>query len=256
MPPRKPTPGTLHDLGVHQVPSLLARRVRVYVPSGRDPRLVRPTLYLFDGQNVLDDHGSYAGGWYAHSAVDRLTLGETTIAPFIVAIDHGGTERIDELGPFRMGDKGGKTDALLDWMVGTLMPSLHARFPTMRKGAVGAVVGGSSMGGLAALYAHLARPEAFGGALCLSPSFWFGGGEILRWAERRPHPSISRVYLDCGTREGGGRMVVLVERMAALLGARGYGPKQLMWRPDRRGAHAETHWRRRLPKALRFMFHV
>lgn len=256
MPPRKPAPGTLHDLGVHEVPGLSARRVRVYVPTGREPELVRPVLYLFDGQNVLGDEGSFAGGWHAHAAVDRLTLGETTIAPYLVAIDHGGTERIDELAPFRVGDKGGNTNALLDWMVATLIPSLHARFPSMREGAAGAAIGGSSMGGLAALYAHFARPEAFGGALCLSPSFWFGGGEILRWVEKQPHPSISRVYLDCGTREGGGRMLALVERMAGLLDKRGYGENQLMWRPDRRGAHAETHWRRRLPKALRFMFRV
>jgi hypothetical protein len=30
-----------------------------------------PTLYLFDGQNVFGDEGSFAGGWHTHAAVDR-----------------------------------------------------------------------------------------------------------------------------------------------------------------------------------------
>jgi hypothetical protein len=257
MAARPPKPGIFHDLGIHEVPGLSARRVRVYEPVGAHPDIVRPTLYLFDGQNVFDDHGSFAGGWHAHTAVDRLTIGKTTIAPYVVGIDHGGVSRIDELAPFSTGRHGGgKTDYLLDWLVGKLMPALHARFARMQRGAVGAAVGGSSLGGIAALYAHLRHPGEIGGALCLSPSFWVGGGEILRWVERQHHPTVSRVYLDCGVREGGGRMAPLVERMADLLGRRGYAQGQLMWRPDRKGGHAEVHWRRRLPKALRFMYRL
>jgi hypothetical protein len=64
------------------------------------------------------------------------------------------------------------------------------------------------------------------------------------------------VYLDCGAREGGGRMLPLVERMAKKLRGRGYPPEQLMMRADQRGAHNERHWRRRLPLALRFMFRI
>lgn len=254
MPPRKVEPGTFHDLGVIDAPALGGgRRVRAYVPRGRHPNVPRPVLWLFDGQNVFHDDGSFAGGWHVHEAVDRLVPGERTIAPIVVGIDHGGVDRIHELGPFKMGDKGGRTDALLDWVVGTVVPLVRSRFPVVH-GPVGGVVGGSSMGGLAAIYAHHRHPDVFGGALCLSPSFWFAGGAILRHVAEKPRPSISRVYLDCGTREGGGRMLPLVERMAGILAERGYPPEQLMLRADKRGIHNERHWRRRLPKALRFMF--
>ena len=113
-----------------------------------------------------------------------------------------------------------------------------------------------SMGGLAAMYAHHRHPDVFGGAICMSPSFWFAKGAILRFVEETPRPPISRVYLDCGAREGGGRMLPFVERMAKKLRGRGYPPEQLMMRADQRGAHNERHWRRRLPLALRFMFRI
>src|SRR5206468_844369 len=108
-------------------------------------------------------------------------------------------------------------------------------------------------GGLAALYAHHRAPDVFGGALCLSPSLWFGQRKIFAYVGTRPRPEISRVYLDCGAREGNG-MITLAASMADLMKGRGYSPRQLMWRPDRRGGHSESHWRRRLPKALAFMF--
>ena len=38
------------------------------------------------------------------------------------------------------------------------------------------------------------------------------------------------------------------------LTARGWDSDRLMWRADARGTHSEAAWRRRLPKALRFMY--
>ncbi|HEY4120313.1 MAG TPA: alpha/beta hydrolase-fold protein [Byssovorax sp.] len=255
MPPRSPTPGAFHDLGAFPSAGVAARRVRAYVPRGADVRIARPILYLFDGQNVFGDAGSFAGGWHAHEAADKLTVGKTTVAPVVVAIDHGHEKRIDELGPFRAKQHGGGTDDLLDWMIGVLDPLVRSRFAIV-PGAVGAAVGGSSMGGLAALYAHFRNPHTFGGALCLSPSLWFADRAIFRAVASRPRPDVSRVYLDCGGREAGGRMLALAAGMANDLRARGYAERQLMWRPDPRGQHDEAAWRRRLPKALRFMFAV
>lgn len=247
-------PGTFHDLGTFDIPGLApGRRVRVYEPQGRIDDVPRPVLYLFDGQNVFDDEGSYSGGWYAHEAVDKLIPGTTFIAPIIVGIDHGGEERINELGPWKMGDKGGDTDELLTWMTDELMPIVHGEFPLIG-GPLGAVVGGSSMGGLAALYAHFKRPDAFGGALCMSPAFWFARKRIVSFVRGRPTPQYSRVYIDCGVREGGGNMMPICQEVVELLEARGYPRKQLMYRPDPRGTHSERAWRRRLPKALKFMF--
>ncbi|MBV8203147.1 MAG: alpha/beta hydrolase [Acidobacteria bacterium] len=251
-------PGTIHRLGPLAVPGHAPRLVRVYLPSTFTPDAPRFTLYMFDGQNVFDDAPSFSGGWHLHEAVEKLAHGKRP-APVVVAIDHGGSKRIDELSPFAA-DGGGDDDAgeagldgLLEWLADSLMPRLAGELPLIGS-PVGAVIGGSSMGGLAALYAHFHKPRSFGGALVMSPSFWVKEGEILRWVQAQPIPELSRIYLDCGVREGRGSLLPQVAAMAAQLATRGYDPDHLMFRADPRGAHSEASWRRRLPRALRYFY--
>lgn len=245
-------PGEVHLVGPLAVPGHTPRRVRVYLPSTFTPEAPRFTLYMFDGQNVFDDQPSFSGGWHLHEAVERLARGKRP-APVVVGIDHGGSTRIDELSPFPAAGGAAGLDSLLDWLVNGLMPRLGAELPLL--GApLGAVVGGSSMGGLAALYAHFRQPLAFGGALVMSPSFWIHDGEILPWVRAQATPELSRIYLDCGVREGRGTVLPQVAAMAAHLAERGYDPDHLMFRADARGAHSEASWRRRLPRALRFFY--
>jgi len=245
-------PGEIQILGPLAVPGHTPRLVRVYLPAAFTPEGPRFALYMFDGQNVFDDRPSFAGGWHLHEAVERMARDKRP-APVVVGIDHGGSKRIDELSPFEMRGAAGGLDGLLDWIVDSLMPRLAAELPLI-PGPVGAVVGGSSMGGLAALYAHFRQPRAFGGALAMSPSFWVQDGEILRWVRSQPTPELSRIYLDCGVREGRGNLLPQVATMAAHLSNRGYDPDHLMFRADPRGAHSEASWRRRLPRALRFFY--
>jgi enterochelin esterase-like enzyme len=147
----------------------------------------------------------------------------------IVGIDHGGPRRIDELSPFRCRMSKGQLNRLLAWMNKTLIPRIHADFP-VRRDVGGAAIGGSSMGGLAALYAHYQRPELFGAALCMSPSLWLARGKIFRWLEKQSRPWTSRIYVDAGAHEG--RMLKDADKLVAHLRARGYGDNDLRWRPD------------------------
>ncbi len=81
-----------------------------------------------------------------------------------------------------------------------------------------------------------------------------GGGTIFRYLADRATPAISRVFLYCGGREGGGDMLPPARALAEHLRGRGYDRHQLMWREDSRGDHTEWYWRRQLPRALRFMY--
>lgn len=226
------------------------RNLRIWLPRGYDANRANRVLVMFDGQNVFDDHGSFAGGWHAHTAVDDLATAKRR-PPIVVGIDHGNEGRIRELSPFSVQGNEGKLDVFLEWIGRSVIPTV-AEHVHIARGPVSTAVCGSSMGGLAALYGHFKRPDLFGGAIVMSPSLWVGGGAIFDWIQRQPTPMISRVYLDCGGREG--RMMPMAARMAGHLQSRGYGEKQLMWRPDPRGTHSEANWRRRLPKALRFMY--
>jgi len=246
------TPGKIQVLGPYATPGLVPRLVRLYLPSDFKPEIPRFVLFLFDGQNVFDDEPSYAGGWYAHEAAERLARAGK-LAPILVGIDHGGPERIRELSPFPVQGAEGQLDLLLDWLLDTLKPALAKRLPLL-EGPAGSAVGGSSMGGLAAIYAHFRRPLELGGALAMSPSFWVGDGAILDWVRDQPRPPFSRVYLDSGMREGRGTLLPLVARLAGHLASRGYGDLNLRFRTDPKGLHSEQSWRRRLPAALRFLY--
>ncbi len=223
------------------------RRVRVYVPS-RAPATDRPVLFMFDGQNVLDDEGSFAGGWHAHRAVERLA--KTVPAPVIVALDHGHEHRIAELSPFDFMRFQGSLPGLVDWVGRWLLPELRPRY-TLTRDPRKVVVAGSSMGGVAALWTALARPDLFGGAIAMSPSLWIGGGRMFTYVAAHPLPSGARIYIDGGALEGP-RMLKATGEMARILQARGV--RDVCFRADPRGRHSERDWRRRLLPALRFHF--
>ncbi len=243
----------IYKLGPFTVPGFDGERyVRVYLPTERpDARL--PVLYAFDGQNIFHDDPSHCGGWYLHHAVSDLSRAGKT-APVIVGIDHGGVQRLDELSPFACAHSCGKADRLLTWLRRELMPRISREFE-VRRDAAGTAIGGSSMGGLAALYAHFHRPDLFGAALCMSPSLWFADGKIYDWIAGRPRPRSSRIYIDAGAREGHeGQMLSDAERLVEHLRARGYDATDLHWCPDPHGRHCEPDWRKRAPTALQFLF--
>ena len=212
-------------------------------------------VVLFDGQNVFGDEGSFAGGWQAHRAAERVVTKKRP-APIVVAVDHGYAHRQHELLPFAGSRSGSRPRGTLDPLVAFLRERL-AHDIRIRFGIPDAparwVVGGSSLGGVAALYAHFAAPEVFGAAMCMSPSFGIAGRRLFDWIAAQPLPWTSRVYLDCGIREGRGTTLPRVAAMASLLRARGYREDRLRLRRDARGRHDEPSWRRRLPGALRFL---
>lgn len=233
------------------VPGFARRRLRIYLPAGHDDRDLRPLLVLFDGQNVFDHESSFSGGWLAHEAVERLARRRPH--PIVVGVEHGGDARLSELSPWPVKGQPGRADELLAFLARDLVPSLRRRFRLV-DGPLGALLGGSSMGGLAATWGHLTHPEAFGGALAMSPSFWIGGARLLARVRSMPLPPVSQIYLDCGRGEGGGKMAPLVERVADALAQRGWGDDRLRARIDERGAHSEAAWRRRLLPALRWFY--
>lgn len=224
------------------------RHVRVYEPERRSDR-ERPVVVLFDGQNVFDDAPSFAGGWHAHRAVERLA--KSVSPPIIVGLDHGHEHRISELSPFDFGSVRGALPGLLEWMGGWLLPMLRREY-ALTCDPKRTIIGGSSMGGLAALHSVLARPDLFGGAIVMSPSLWVARGEMMRWAPHNIPDGRPRIYLDAGAKEGGGRMLAAAERMAKLLGDT--NRVELKFVADARGQHREADWRRRLLPAMRFHF--
>lgn len=249
--------GRFEDLGVLEATGIAPRRVRAFVPRRRrgDGGQPAPLLVMFDGQNIFDDAGSFAGGWHVHDVVERRAQTRRSPAPIVVGIDHGGGARLDELAPLRDPKHGGgKLPVLVDAIIGELLPRVDAQLgaPAVR------YIGGSSLGGLAALYAHLVHPDVFAGALAMSPSLWFTRARVAALLHRQPRPAHSRIYVDCGGREGAD-MWAPIEAFAERLRTRGWSDvptrsaHRLKVRYAPHGKHEEAAWRRRFPEALRFL---
>jgi len=240
--------GTLHRLGPFDIPGVGPRHLRAYVPHARPKRRPPRLLVLFDAQNVFDDAPAFGGvGWRVHTAAESLRAA----APVIVAVEHGGTARLDELSPFVTERSRGLLPALVSWLADEVVTDAWKKLGVLPEPR-GTIIGGSSMGGLAAMYAHHARPDRFGAALCMSSSFWFGHGLIAEYVARSPRPLASRIYVDVGRREGRG-MVEGSRSLVTLLRARGYDDETLKFRLDPRGRHDERAWRRRFGAAVRFL---
>ena len=227
------------------------RRVRVYVPKAYDGSSAFPLLVMFDGQNVFDDAGSFAGGMFVHQSVEKL--GKKRTRPIVVGIDHAGAGRIDELAPWGRRGGHGRADTFVGWIADRLVPQLRARYHVV-PGPAGVLLAGSSLGGLAATYGHFNWPETFGGALAMSPSYWLGAPRIFDFVAAQSKPWTSQIYVDTGAQEGGGGGARLAERMVGLLRERGYANDRVRLRIDRKGGHNERTWRRRMPAALRFFY--
>ncbi|MEB3203252.1 MAG: alpha/beta hydrolase-fold protein [Candidatus Sericytochromatia bacterium] len=256
-PPRKPLlPGTIHNGPAFRITGLpAALPTRVYTPPGYgDPQRRWPVAILFDGQNLFEDAGTFAGGWHLHRVLDRRAQRGLTV-PVVVAIHHGGETRVQELAPWPVEpDAPAHGLAMADWIVTELAEwvTRHLHVSPAREDWL---IGGSSMGGLAALVTFFRHNDKFGRLLCMSPSLWVADGEAFPFVARSPAWGQPRIWLDCGGREAGGYPIQHAEWMAQLLQRKGFvAGRDLTWHPVRTGRHDERSWRRRLPAALRYLY--
>lgn len=246
-------------------PQLKNRRdIYVYLPrSYEDERRRYPVLYMHDGQNLFDEGKSYAGEWRVDETMERLS--HAGMEAIVVGVPNMETERLLEYSPFdhpRFGP--GLGDRYLSFLADTVKPIIDRDFRTLSQRRHTGVMG-SSMGGLISLYAFFCRPQVFGFAGVMSPSFWYANRAIYAYVEEAPYIP-GRIYLDVGTREYGGsvtekaarrqsrRHYAGVRRMKRILVKKGYRLRRELLVVEERGAgHNEPAWARRLPMALQFL---
>lgn len=176
------------------------RRVWIYLPPDyATSRRRYPVLYMHDGQNVFDDVTSFAGEWGVDETLD--SIGTHAREMIVVAVDHGGTKRINEYCPYDMEKYGkGEGDQYVEFLVKTLKPYIDKTYRT-EKDKKNTFIAGSSMGGLISMYAVLKYPKVFGGAGIFSPAFWIGP-KIFDDIMAKGAKVNSKIYFYCGAQEG------------------------------------------------------
>lgn len=256
-------PGLIYRSQELEIPELAGHRpVSLWLPPDYfKSQQAWPVALFFDGQNLFEDEGSSMGqGWQLHHSLEaRAQAGKAV--PIVVGIHHG-LDRDEEMSPWpALPGKVGKAKYKLEWLHTWLWPRLKAKLQILDRPEE-TLIGGSSLGGLLALYGLFHHPEYYGKALIMSPALWpgrFGIFQALMMARARHD---AQIYLDHGQKEAeagyeelGDILFQQSQYLAELLEILGFErDKDLKWHADPEGEHNERSWARRLPQALDFLY--
>lgn len=189
------------------------RSVELLLPEG-DLRN-RHVLLAHDGQNCFAGEQSISGtGWFLQDAIPRVSAALGIAVPIVIAPWNAGIDRGVEYAPQRVmeadavassgfavwfnGRDQWGADAYVEWCADRLLPWLVETHGVELQRERTAVMG-SSMGGLASLYALGRRPEVYGTALCVS-THWTPGGTAFPGAciDLLPQPGSHWLWFDHG----------------------------------------------------------
>lgn len=236
------------------------RDVTVYLPPcyAQHPDRTYPALYMQDGQNLFASgpEDFYHRSWRIRETADTLIFAGEIEPLIIVGVAHTCEHRLTEYTPTADWTQGGGlADQYGRLLVEELLPFIAANY-RVRPGAANAGLGGSSLGGLAALYLGLRRADIFGKLAVLSPSVWWNHRAILALvSELAPNlTSRPRIWLDIGECEGP-RTITDTELLDRRLRAKGWRPREdLLFQRVPGGTHDEAAWSQRVAPMLRFLF--
>lgn len=260
--------GTFHTYDALPVGSG-PRKVHVFLPrSSSGPW---PVVYMLDGDTTFWRGGAFGKTW---DVAGRLGQLQGEVRDVIVVAVHPLDRNAEYThvdwshGRRAWGGLPGFTHALADG----LKPFVDRTYQTRADPAHTAIVG-SSHGGLAAFWIATRRPETFGNAGCMSPSF-FSGLDSLTWGAR-PTPLAEsalvrgarfdpppRFWLCWGLRRDGGDHNAVVEHLATRRGRemaqwlrhQGVAEEDLFVCEDPAGGHDEESWHRRFGWMMRALF--
>jgi predicted alpha/beta superfamily hydrolase len=231
------------------------RRVIALLPYNyhTHPEKRYPVLYMNDGQNLFDDKSPF-GNW----GIDRklAVLAEKGMGDLIViAIDHGGDERTKEFLPPKDVAKLDKSEAYnyVHFVAQTLKKHVDERFRTLPN-RIQTGIGGSSLGGLIAIYAGLMYPSVFGRLLIFSPSLWAMRNVALKNVSfSQPIPT--KIYAYGGGLEGS-NMVPNIDNLQQSIRNQGFDETKIQFKKsiDPAGLHNERRWGQEFPKAVEWLF--
>jgi enterochelin esterase-like enzyme len=261
--------GDLHLLTLESKIFGNKRTLRVLLPPDYDAPANRarhyPVLYLLDGQALFDaclsEYSHHE--WRVDETVYRLIAAHEIPPLIVVGIDNAGEQRAHEFLPYKdyVGDPDMPPPAGMqfpDFLGSEVLPLINGSFRTLT-GAANTGIGGSSYGGIAALYALQARPGTFGYGLIESAPLWVGMGQLVR-DTRPPTATPLRVYVGWGAKEtedNPRRTAMwrrLFQELEANFRAAGYDNTNFRFVIDPEGRHTEQAWAQRLPGALKFLF--
>ncbi len=181
------------------------RPLHIYLPDDYTTGMDRyPVMYFFDGHNLFSDaDATYGKSWGLKDFLDGWA-GKLILVG--IECGHEGDERLSEYLPFQAASgthfaqfqpMGRET---MEWIVHEIKPMIDRSYRTLPDREFTGI-GGSSMGGLMALYAASHYNHIFSKAACVSSAIGFCIRPLLRDLRKCTIRPGSRFYLSWGTGE-------------------------------------------------------
>lgn len=231
--------------------------IHMYLPDDYMLHESYPVLYMFDGHNLfLDEDATFGTAWH----LDRH-LGGDYPEMIVVGVEcsHHGNDRISEYSPFDFFDKeyGNFNGLAMDTMhffVHDLKPYIEAHYPANPSRET-TFIGGSSCGGLMAIYALYRYSHIYSKALAISPFVIPVESQLMNALSRSRIRKNSSIYLSWGAREGHtGHEFVLETKictdMANILIKKGV---DIHFNVKLYGMHTEADWEAEADEFVRFL---
>jgi len=240
-----------------------SRIVDYWIPKGGTDRL----LIAHDGQNVFDGKTSTHRGqtWKMAQSAIHVSQELGINPPAIIAVWHSSTKenpwgRAQDLAPQRFFTQDVyidprwklkdpsfvvKSDDYLDQIFNTIVPVIFPESTPEKTAVIG-----SSMGGLATLYAAITHPEKFTTALALS-THWIISDQDFARKMIEALPINHKVWMSRGNKGLDAEYPPLQDFVDQLMVARGFG-NRYMSKSYNRSGHNERSWAKYLNEPLRF----
>jgi predicted alpha/beta superfamily hydrolase len=258
------------------------RRIDIFLPrnyTSSDHRY--PVLFMNDGHTAFFEPTIRNQSWEIADTLGVLYKGRLIRELIVVAIHPVNRAREYTHAHWSGRDCCG-LESYAQCVADVIKPFVDRSYRTLSEPESTMIVG-SSHGGLAAFYMANRRPDAFGYAASLSPSFWVGVDDAERFPLIKPSRGVvledsklleavqetladavrrPKLYIDWGLVRTGGLHNESIEERAAARGRemvkllqRAFAYKigsDLMVYEDPDGEHNERSWARHMPRVLEF----
>jgi alpha-glucosidase len=208
---------------------------------------------MHDGQNLFDNLTSFSGEWQIDETLNNLHQ-NGNYGAIVVGIDNGGSERINEYGPWNNPQYGGGQGNLyMDFIIETLKPYIDANFRTKPQAPYTAMIG-SSLGALISTYGQVRFSTTFEKIGSFSPAYWFNLTDLSNYVQNTTSSlSNARYYFVAGQNESS-TMVTNINTIRGLLQSKGLSSNNTFTKIDSYGTHTESYWRGEFSAAYQWLF--
>lgn len=272
----KPCEGSIVRIDKFKSDNVDARTIDIWLPEGYSTSKKYAVLYMHDGQMLYDSTVTWnKQEWMADEVAAKLVKQGKIKDIIIVGIWNNGSNREQEYFPQKslsylpdsikqlIPKSAPKMigDSYLKFIVNELKPYIDSSYSTL-KDQSNTFIAGSSMGGLASMYAICEYPNVFGGAACLS-THWIGtkNGEndpispiyIKYLQEHLPSPLNHKIYFDHGDKTLDQYYKPWQQKVDQVMKAKGYTSKSWITLEFKGEDHSEKAWQRRLHIPFEFI---